>query len=564
MKHLWTLWWMRASVWREGQFPFETTLVNWPEGMGLYPIEPLNGLIAILFPGVGIVLLSNLLVMFNLFATGMAGAWFGRILTDGNRWSGLAAGTVLLCSSVTTFFVAVGVGELTHLWWLPLGFGFLVRAIRYRAWRDWSAVSLVMVGAVISCFYLGFFLAVGTVIVCVWHIVFGTERRDLLVRCTSAGLLVLAITVPIGQTFAQSYMRADSETGPAVEHVFTERGQQITDSLRSRLDPTQLWAPGRQASDSHEVGYGGGRYLGVLMSLLALGGLIRRPKAALPWLAVGSVGVVMALGSYLTIGGLEVSTGVGARFRLPSLWLNRILELVAEPVNFPVRFLALTVLGQSALVALAVRRWWLLVLVPLAALEIGAAQLIQWPWPSFQLPDTSALEPLAGHKGRAVVDVTLTMQADAANRKRSLAGQMAHQHPTNVVPLERIEYFARDGYNHIRSMTLFHDIEGVYYHGKATGLTGQYREDLFMLRDLGYDYLLFATRQGSRDVPERARAALTRLCGAPIVDGRGGVVWAVPAVRPSAQKIEVDIWRNSHRQRALDMAKTGQWMAPGP
>ena len=35
MKHLWTLWWIRASVWREGAFPFQTELVNYPVGMEL-------------------------------------------------------------------------------------------------------------------------------------------------------------------------------------------------------------------------------------------------------------------------------------------------------------------------------------------------------------------------------------------------------------------------------------------------------------------------------------------------------------------------------------------------
>ena len=60
MKHLWTLWWMRASVWREGAFPFNTTLVNFPKGMDLYPIEPLNGLVAIGAPFIDILSLIHI------------------------------------------------------------------------------------------------------------------------------------------------------------------------------------------------------------------------------------------------------------------------------------------------------------------------------------------------------------------------------------------------------------------------------------------------------------------------------------------------------------------------
>ena len=65
MKHLWTLWWMRASIWDYGQFPFHTDLINYPTGMDLYPIEPLNGFVANILPFVSIITLSNILVLIN-------------------------------------------------------------------------------------------------------------------------------------------------------------------------------------------------------------------------------------------------------------------------------------------------------------------------------------------------------------------------------------------------------------------------------------------------------------------------------------------------------------------
>ncbi len=164
MKHLWTLWWMRGSVWEEGRIPFETTLVNYPVGMELYPIEPLNGLLAIALPFLPIVLLSNVLVLLNMTLTGVAGAWFGRVLS-GSFWGGLLAGTLLEGSAVMAFFVHVGVGELLHLWWLPLGLGCLLMARRTLAWRWFAALTGCLVGAMLSCFYLGFFLALAVAVV---------------------------------------------------------------------------------------------------------------------------------------------------------------------------------------------------------------------------------------------------------------------------------------------------------------------------------------------------------------------------------------------------------------
>ena len=94
MKHLWTLWWMRSSIWDYGQFPFSTDLINYPTGMDLYPIEPLNGLVANMLPFLSIITVSNILVLVNMTLTGVCGSWFGRVLS-GNRWGGLACGLCL-------------------------------------------------------------------------------------------------------------------------------------------------------------------------------------------------------------------------------------------------------------------------------------------------------------------------------------------------------------------------------------------------------------------------------------------------------------------------------------
>jgi len=561
MKHLWTLWWIRASVWREGEFPFATHLVNWPVGMNLYPIEPLNGLFAILLPWMDLVLLSNLLIIFNLVLTGVAGAWFGRVLTKGNRWAGLAAGTALLCSSITCFFVTVGVGELTHLWWLPLGLGLLVQAIRRKSWKDWVWVGLSLVGAVLSCFYLGFFLGLAVSIVCLWHLIIGPDRTELFKRALLAAMIVLVITVPISRVFAQSYAKPDTASGSFVEHVFVERGQQVTDAFKGRLDPSQLLAPGRKAASAHEASYGGGRYIGILLSLIALVGVIRKPREAGPWVLLALVGVVLSLGSYITLGGVEVASESGSRYRMPILWLNRILETVAEPVNFPVRFLALTVMALSALVALAVE-WWSFILVPIAAFEVIRWQLVPWPIPTFSVPDTSALEALADHPGRGVVDVSLTLQADAANRALSLAGQMSHQHPTNTVPVERVEFFARDGFRAIRTMPFINDIYAVYFHRVHKGLSGDYREDFGLLKLLGFDILLFTTKDGARQVPMLAQRAITEICGEPIVNGKGGMAWELPTIDPPPTPQELRIWQRNQVQRVKDWELKEKGMNP--
>ncbi len=416
MKHLWTLWWIRSSVWTDGRLPFETTLVNYPFGMELFPIEPLNGLFAVALPFVDIVPLSNLLVLLNVTATGVAGAWFGRELS-GSRLGGLVTGTLLQGSAVMAFFVHVGVGELTHLWWLPLGLGVLLRARRTGHWGWFLALAGCLVGAILSGFYLGFFLAMA---VAVWSLVTlwaGKQTPRLLLQYALAAGLAVAVVVPVMKTFSASYKSGEVPRVGLVNYITEEHGQPVTDPPSARLELDELVHYGREAARREEAAYGGGRYLGFLPLALALAGLIRRPKEAAPFVFVGAFGVVFALGTFLTQDG-EYWLVNGARLRMPLLWLNRLLGYLAEPLNFPTRFLAMTVTAVAAMAGLSIRpggKPWqlgLLVLAPLAVGEVQTGDLVPWPWDRFAPRDAHELAALQERGDGAVIDVSLLVRPD--------------------------------------------------------------------------------------------------------------------------------------------------------
>jgi hypothetical protein len=111
-------------------------------------------------------------------------------------------------------------------------------------------------------------------------------------------------------------------------------------------------------------------------------------------------------------------------------------------------------------------------------------------------------------------------------------------------------------------MTLLGDIYGLYFHESSTGLQGDYREDIGMLKELGYDVLLIATKDGSRQIPERARYALNKRFGDPLVDGPGGVAWEIPELTPTATPQELRIWRRNHAQRVEEFSRKEQGMNP--
>ncbi len=593
MKHLWTLWWMRASVWTEGVFPFATHLVNWPTGMELYPIEPLGGLAAVLTPGLDIVLLSNALVLLNLVATGVAGAWFGRVIS-GTRIGGLLAGTVLEGSAVMAFFVHVGVGELTHLWWLPLGLGVLERAAqstrqRHTGWtHGWGwfgALASCLVGAVLSCFYLGFFLALAVAIRATTTLLSTTLlRRDwlqrggllrgglprLLVGYTLAAAVSIAVVWPVTQTFSTSYRAGDVPRIGLKAYLLEDHGQPVTDPPSARLEPSQLVVPGRAADSREEHAYGGGRYLGWIVLVLAVVGLARRPREGLPWLVVGATGAVLATGTFLTVDGAAVEMG-GARLRMPMFWLNRVLGYVAEPLNFPSRALALTTVALAALVARAASdvtghgRWVLALAVPLIVVETAWGQMLPWPWERFSPRPAAALETLTLETQQeapdgAVLDLALAVRSDHENRWNALSTQIAHGKPVQSVPIERIEYFARDGAFFVSALELVTALTPLY-ENRGGALDGDYRGDIAILRDAGFRWILVSYRNGREQIPTDLTRGLSELCGRPPVARQVGLeIFELPDVRHT--DAELAQWKEKHAQAVAVKARMTPGMGP--
>ncbi len=559
LKHLWTLWWIRASVWGEGHLPFSTDLVNYPVGMALFPIEPLNGAVAALLPGLPLILISNLLVLANLWGIGLAGHLLGREV-GGTTASGLCAGTMLLGSSVAAFSVHVGVGELLHLWWLPLGAVAMIRACADPRPRRGLALAGCMVGAILSSFYIGLFLLLVIGVWVLWSLPFASDRRGLLLTVGGAGLGALVVVLPVVRVFAGVYGVANGDDGSLAGLA---SGALLTpDPAQARLELWQLLSPDRLPSTPEEAAYGGGRYLGIGASLLALFGALRRPRQALPWLLVGATGIILALGSRLTWAGVEVST-----WTMPFAGMNRLLSVVAEPVNFPVRFLAITVTAQAALAALALPRLGGL-LGAVAALEIASLQMLPRPWQTFVPIDLAELRVLA--KGPAaevegaVLDLGQLWVSDRRARQLSLSAQIFHERPVQVVSVERVEYFARQGRLYAEALQLYRLLEPAW-HGRTANMSPAIlhpalTQDLAVLHRDGFRWILVAERTRPRPVLADMVEVLGPVLGEPLVHSPAVVLWPVP--EPTVDATELDRAWDGHRSRWRELQAADRSRAP--
>jgi len=571
MKHVWTLWWCRVHLLGEG-LGLHTGLLNHPVGVDLWPVEPLNGLGAAALAWLPVVATANLLAILNLAVTGICGGLLGWELSR-SRIGALSAGILLQSSSWALYAIHVGVGELQHLWLLPLGCWALMRMADTGRWRFVFLVGAVLGVGTIACFYYGFYLALALLVLGLAALAPAERRLLLLGQLAAAALLAALIVVPVTRAFAASYGDSFHSQYGFWRYVFEEGlGQTVVDPVSARLQPADLvlgrsglWGQGYPDLEA----YGGGKLLGLPMIVLVIVGLVRQPKRAVSWLLVAVLGIVLALGSYLSAGGEELLC-VGAKLRLPFLQLNRILSFVAEPLNFPVRFLALTTVALVGVAVLSLRgaagrwRWALLVLVLLNGLDIQLRGLLPWPLPSFTLPDLTALEALDADTGPAsgdgaVLDLSAAFRHDPESRLVVMSSQLQHQQPIQAVPIDRLEFHVRDGRWFAAGLSFVADLAPAYAkQGSAT--PGDRRGDLHVLHGAGFDRVLVVSLGGREPLPTSFAGSMDEIFGSPVLTGQTWAVYAIPELQ--ADEDQALQWEQEHAERAV--RAEDETLAPGP
>ncbi|GDX82258.1 hypothetical protein LBMAG42_40690 [Deltaproteobacteria bacterium] len=446
VKHVWNLWWMHHELW-QGEWGLKTTLINFPTGLDLYPIEIANGMVTAWWP-LPPVLTANLLAFVHVVLTGLCTGLLGWRVTR-TAMSAHVAGAIAQGCAFTAFTLHAGVGELRQAWWIPLGLAAAIGARDSLRVRDFVVLGLTLAAATLACFYHGFFLATA---VAVYALCTPARSRALWFGWALAAGLSLLIVVPIVKVFASAY--GTENPAHAAGFVAWMRSGLPTESFQvTSLQLHELILPDRTLTTDFArpfEAYLGGRYVGVFTILLGALGLAAAPRRTWPWALVVLTGIVLALGNTLWLGGHLVQPIVV----LPLALLNKLLGYIAEPLNFPVRYLAISSTALAVLAGSASRWRWTLVLVPLALLDVAWNDPVPFPRSTFKLDSVDDVQAPPG----AVAELTWATSQDAVLnpqdpvtlfdgrlRTRSIAAQMFLDRPFQTIAIERVDHWAFDG-----------------------------------------------------------------------------------------------------------------------
>jgi hypothetical protein len=190
-----------------GELPWDSTRVNFPDGARLMVLPLASGLLLSPLGLLEPIFAYNLILMLLVFSSGLATAWLTQVVSD--SWAaGFLAGTVLLAQPMLHHALADGTAEHMALWAVPLfiGAAWLALAEQNPKWGVGAGLFSIVV-ALDSPYHGLYALVLG---IAVLPMVIKTVRGRETDLWRALGAMILAALVGVGFV---TYLYQRFETG---------------------------------------------------------------------------------------------------------------------------------------------------------------------------------------------------------------------------------------------------------------------------------------------------------------------------------------------------------------
>lgn len=514
--HVWLVWWAQHHLTElvyPGIFhPFGADMVR------LYGSDLVSPLVLGALPGPP-ALLYNGWVLF-LLTLGAAGADRLALRTGASAGGALCAGVFFGSAPFFQHETLNGTSELLAAGLLPWFTEALLDVLdadrlRWRAGVRLGVLTGVGVGA--SAYNLFFMLTIGA---CLALYRVSTQGAPVLTRPVvtsgAVGVAVAAVfAVPMavlqaihgaGATFA------DRLNWTAPEMALPDAFADVLAWFDPRATPIPAQVP-LPTGGSFAYWTTCTVYIGWVAIGLAVVGMVRARRLG-PWAVLTGVGLLLASGPYLRVGGEDLVVD-GHRFGLPGLAVAALFPAFVIAGIHAYRFASVVTLGMAMLVSQGARGgWWALVI----GIEAVLLSPVPWPAPLTPIPAGPVLEDLAARPDGAVLSLPAEVD-DLGDLGRVLAAQMAHGKPVQDGGIHRRAGSAVTGlYADVPLLAALTRVGGASLPGPADARYGFAR-----LYDAGYRYVLVGA-----DAPEIGGWFEARL-GPPVAQDPDRALWLLPA-----------------------------------
>ncbi len=439
--HYWNGWAASQALSR-GQSPFFTDLIFHPQGVSLlthnmawFHIGPwllierfIDGIVA-----------YNVVLLFNLALCGFS-AFLLAWKISGDVKPAFLAGMIYMAWPFR-------LSQLDHpnllaTQWIPLFLLFLILLLEKGRWQDviLTAVTLALVGygrwqLLIPAGVMGL-----TLVIWHWPRWWPRNERPRLLKLMSSGVLAAILLLPPAWLLLQ-----EQQNDPGAADIFREGEESIMQAdLLAYITPSNDHFLLRDVTTPlydqyYDVRFPSRRYspyIGFTIFLLVILAILKRRRDALPWLVMGLVLILLAMGPVLRVNGQEYP-GFPMLYRF--LEPLQVFRLMRVPDRFNM-FLALPVAMLGSLGALVVfsklEKKWMAGAASIGIVFLILLEYLVLPVRLYDIPRPSPFyHDLAGEPGAFAV---LNLPFDSLKAKEYMFAQVTHQRPLVQGNLSRI------------------------------------------------------------------------------------------------------------------------------